>query len=240
MVNLGSSARTAPGWTNIDSSFILRMGRHPRLSRFLWKIGLISSDRYARIQNVNSGCVVWNLVNGVPYPDETFDVVYHSHLLEHIDRDRAPGFLSECFRVLKRGGVIRVVVPDLEQLGRAYVRALDGPSDPAANPEYQAALVEMFEQMVTQTPPLRRSRPWLVRVLETLLIGDTARSGTLHRWMYDRFSLASLLRKAGFAEVTTLDHRTSGIGAWESFGLDVEKDGVPYKPGSIYLEARRP
>ena len=62
MVNLGSSTRTAAGWTNIDSSPIFRIGQYRRLSRFLWKAGLLNDDRYLRIQRLNDGCVVWNLV----------------------------------------------------------------------------------------------------------------------------------------------------------------------------------
>lgn len=240
MVNLGSSTRTAPHWTNIDSSPILRIGRHRRLSGFLHRLGLLSDDRYSRILKLDQGCVVWNLVKGIPYPDETFDVVYHSHLLEHIDRDQAPAFLRECSRVLRRGGVIRIVVPDLEPLARSYVAALDRDGDPPADPEYQRALFEMFDQMIPRVPALRASQPLAVRVLESVFVGDTARSGTLHRWMYDRYSLAGVLRNAGFQDVVTLDHQTSRIADWSSFGLDTEPDGSPYKPGSLYVEAVRP
>ena len=238
MVNLGSSTRTAPGWTNIDSSPILRLGRHRRLSRVLWLLGLLSEYRYSRIQRLDGGCVVWNLAKGIPYPDRTFDVVYHSHLLEHIDREQAPAFVAECFRVLKPGGTIRIVVPDLEQLGRGYVRSLDGP-DPASDPEYDVTLELMFEQMVLRTPPLRQ-QPLLVRVLENVFVGDAVRRGTLHRWMYDRFSLGRLLQQASFGDIIMLDHRTSRVPGWESFRLDVEADGSAYKPGSVYVEATRP
>jgi SAM-dependent methyltransferase len=239
MVNLGSSTRTAPGWTNIDSSPILRLGRHRRLSRALWLLGLLSEYRYSRIRRLDGGCVVWNLARGIPYPDRTFDVVYHSHLLEHIDREQAPAFVAECFRVLKPGGAIRIVVPDLELLGRAYVKSLDG-ADPASDPEYDVTLEQMFEQMVPRTPALRRQQPLVVRILENLFVGDTARCGTLHRWMYDRFSLERLLRQAGFGDIVTLDHRASRIPGWESFRLDIEGDGSAYKPGSLYVEATRP
>lgn len=236
MVNLGSSARTAAGWTNIDSSLILRLGRHRRLTRILRRIGFLNQDRYSRIQRLDGGCVVWNLAKGIPYPDKTFDVVYHSHLLEHIDRERAPEFLEDCFRVLKPGGTIRIVVPDLEQLARDYVRALDS-KDPTADPRYDDSLEQMFDQMVPRTPRSRREEPLVVRVLENVMVGDTARCGTLHRWMYDRFSLDRLLQRAGFGDVAVVDHRTSRISGWDSFHLDVEPDGTPHKPGSLYVEA---
>lgn len=239
LVNLGSSARTAPGWTNIDSSPILRVAQFPRLSRLLWRARILSDDRYSRISKLGHGSVVWNLVKGIPYPAETFDVVYHSHLLEHIDRQHAPGFLAECFRVLKRGGTIRIVVPDLERLARAYVRALDG-ATPTENPEYAAALDGMFDQMVPRVPRERMQQPALVRLLETVFIGDTARSGALHRWMYDRFSLSKMLGEVGFNDISVCDYQNSRIEGWRTFGLDEEPDGSPYKPGSLYIEANRP
>lgn len=56
--------------------------------------------------------IVANLCKGIPFPDQTFDIVYHSHLLEHFSKSDAAGFVNECHRVLRPGGIIRVVVPD--------------------------------------------------------------------------------------------------------------------------------
>src|ERR1700676_4603594 len=68
---------------------------------------------------------VCNLRKGIPYPEATFDVVYHSHVLEHFPKSMALGFLRDCHRVLKEGGVIRVVVPDLERIARLYLETLE-------------------------------------------------------------------------------------------------------------------
>ncbi len=53
---------------------------------------------------------------GIPFPDRSFDVVYHSHVLEHLSKSEASKFLKECSRVLRPQGVLRVVVPDLEEI----------------------------------------------------------------------------------------------------------------------------
>lgn len=47
------------------------------------------------------------------YPNSCFDVVYHSHSLAHLSKGDAIEFLKECKRVLKVGGVLRIVVPAL-------------------------------------------------------------------------------------------------------------------------------
>lgn len=47
----------------------------------------------------------------LPFPDETFDVVFHQGLLEHFRQPQADALLKENVRVLKRGGVLLVDVP---------------------------------------------------------------------------------------------------------------------------------
>lgn len=66
-----------------------------------------------------------DLRKGLPYPADQFDAVYHSHVLEHLTREHAPVFLSECLRVLKPDGAVRVAVPDLERICRSYLETLE-------------------------------------------------------------------------------------------------------------------
>ena len=63
-----------------------------------------------------------NLLERLPLSDASVDVLYSSHFLEHIPRKRVRKFLSECFRVLKPGAQIRLVLPDLEEICREYLR----------------------------------------------------------------------------------------------------------------------
>lgn len=92
-----------------------------------------------------------NLLNGIPFPDNSFDVVYHSQVLEHIPNEKAQNFIKECFRVLKPEGIIRVVVPDLENIVDEYKKKLtenlENPNDlSAAN--YDWIILEMYDQTV--------------------------------------------------------------------------------------------
>lgn len=92
----------------------------------------------------------YNLHKGIPFGDNTFDVVYHSHLLEHFTRDSAIVFMQECFRVLKYGGLIRVVVPDLENIVREYLLALEQSlaQEPGAEANYDWMMLELLDQAV--------------------------------------------------------------------------------------------
>jgi predicted SAM-dependent methyltransferase len=92
-----------------------------------------------------------NLLKGIPFSDNYFDVVYHSQVLEHFPKDKAHDFIKECYRVLKPGGIIRVVVPDLENIVDEYKKYL---KENLENPNkmsianYDWILLEMYDQTV--------------------------------------------------------------------------------------------
>ncbi|HLP62689.1 MAG TPA: methyltransferase domain-containing protein, partial [Candidatus Deferrimicrobium sp.] len=62
-----------------------------------------------------------DILGRLPYRDQSFQAVYCSHMLEHLDRDAAAAFAREVFRILKKNGIFRVLVPDLEQMARLYL-----------------------------------------------------------------------------------------------------------------------
>lgn len=57
----------------------------------------------------------------MPFRDEMFEVVFTSHMIEHISHFRIEKTLAEINRVMKPGGILRLLTPDLEKLCRAYV-----------------------------------------------------------------------------------------------------------------------
>ena len=65
-----------------------------------------------------------DLTKPLPFADGTFDFVYSSHVLEHFEKANALRLLVDMHRVLKIGGICRVVVPDLESSANEYLRIL--------------------------------------------------------------------------------------------------------------------
>lgn len=118
-LNLGCGSRFHPDWVNVNFA------------------------------STGPGVISANLNEGVPFPDNSFDVVYHSHLLEHFPKLDAPKFLKECFRVLRSGGVVRVVVPDLEVIARKYLEALERARAGEAGwrHNYDWIMLEMYDQV---------------------------------------------------------------------------------------------
>jgi SAM-dependent methyltransferase len=73
--------------------------------------------------------------------------------------------------------------------------------------------------------------------LRPMKIGRYRLSGEVHQWMYDRYSLAQLLLKAGFQNPTIQRADQSQIPNWKSFNLDTMPNGTVIKPDSLFMEA---
>jgi predicted SAM-dependent methyltransferase len=59
------------------------------------------------------------------FEDNTFDLVYSSHVLEHFRRDETQAVINEWVRVLKPGGTLRLSVPSIESLIKIYQASED-------------------------------------------------------------------------------------------------------------------
>lgn len=114
------------------------------------------------------GVVKHNLCFGLPFHDNEVDGVYHSHVLEHLHPEQGERMLQECFRVLRPGGVLRIVVPDLEQIARLYLnyheQAWEGESQ--AMQRYEWIKLELLDQMVRGNSGGKMG-PYLVRLSQT-------------------------------------------------------------------------
>lgn len=85
-----------------------------------------------------------NLLEPLPFQDNQFDVVYTSHFVEHIPRSKVSEFLSECHRVLKPNGIIRIVVPDFENIAREYLFNIEAGN----NLHAEFNIIELIDQCV--------------------------------------------------------------------------------------------
>ena len=112
-----------------------------------WHKDWVNLDMHSRSPYV----VECNMLNGIPYGDNEFEVVYHSEVLEHFQKENATIFIKECFRILKPNGVMRIVVPDLENIINEYHRLLQQNiqnPDPISVANYDWILLELYDQAV--------------------------------------------------------------------------------------------
>jgi SAM-dependent methyltransferase len=178
-INLGCGLSIARGWINVDNSPNARLSKYPLLRWALWKMGILSNQHY-QVKWPDS-IKIHNLKKRLPYEDSSIDYVYTSHFLEHLAFEDARRLIGETFRVMKPGGVIRVVVPDLALGARQYLAALEA-NDAKAATDFLGWL--------------QLSRPG---------VRDP------HLWMYDAPSLTAMLSEAGFTNVTVCKFRQGRV-----------------------------
>src|SRR5262245_16197953 len=240
ILNLGCGTRTAghPDVLNVDWSLNIRL-KKSRLLRLLVS-PLLDQRRRSRLEQMRGRLLAHDLSRGIPFADDSVDIVYHSHVLEHLDRPIARAFLLEARRVLKPGGMIRIVVPDFESACRAYLRDIDRcTSQPAAAGGHEDYIAEVLEQSVRRQAAAASGRTGIAAVVETIALGDARRRGETHQWMYDRISLPHIVGELGFHDVTLETFASSRIPRWDEIGLDRNDAGSEYKPDSLYVEARK-
>ncbi len=85
--NIGCGLAVTPGWHNFDNSLSVRLARWPRLSRLLAGLGLLGDQQLEFIATARAQDIRWaNSVRAIPLPDDSLEVVYTCHMLEHLSR----------------------------------------------------------------------------------------------------------------------------------------------------------
>ncbi len=161
----------------------------------------------------------WNVTWGLPLADGQCQYVYSSHLLEHLYApDETTALLREVHRVLRPGGVARIVVPDMQRVLRAY---LDEDAD-------------IFARLVPDAPALQRRMTPLILALEWA--GHNTRDDCFlgHKTGFDFETLRQTLQRAGFSKIT----RASG-GTSAHAGLCLDPPHVVENGNSLFVEAIR-
>jgi SAM-dependent methyltransferase len=229
ILNLACGTKTSEKTINIDWSWYLVIKKRRILS--LLSPLFLSRQRRQDLAKIKGPIIAHNLLKGIPFNDSSVDAVYHSQFLEHLDRDQAKKFLLEIKRVLKPEGIQRIVVPDFEVLCKRYIDHIHQCSDSLERAKHESYVAAIIEQCVREEPVGLSQQTGWKRFLEKILLGDTKKRGERHRWMYDRISLADMLERAGFRNISIKTFGTSAIECWGKIGLDTE-DSV-----SLYMEA---
>jgi predicted SAM-dependent methyltransferase len=180
-INVGCGLTPTKGWLNFDNSPSVWLSKMPYfLSYLFYKVGLLGTPKYHFIETARFNHIKYaNAAKRLPLPSASVDVLYSSHMIEHLDRAEATLFLKEARRVLRSGGIIRLVVPDLRKQVMQYIKSKD---------------TDVFISATMLTQP----RPKLLRsFLRILFVGGTHH----HQWMYDSDSIVRLLLSHGFLVV---------------------------------------
>ncbi len=147
---------------------------------------------------------VLDFSRGLPFPDGSFDGVFCEHVIEHFTYEDASQLCAEIARILKPGGVLRIVVPDAERVVRSYI------DNPAALIAYRG------------TPGLTAMQ----------VLNDFFRQRYEHQFLFDWETMLRMLGETGFAQAARCELRAGRCQAlliddekygWESLYAEATK-----------------
>ena len=186
-LNIGCGKRTPAGWVNAD---VNRRGEN---------------------------AIYMDCTKGLPFADQSVTTIFMEHVFEHFEYySEGLPLLKECRRCLRKGGVLRVIVPDV---GR-YLSL------------YEADWDQMLKLRGMEDTSEGWRDPWIGDIYETKmqLLNAVFYQRGEHKASFDEETLVLALRSAGFSDV-----RVSEFG--KSVDPDAVLDSKIRERESLYVEA---
>jgi len=81
-----------------------------------WRDGYVHLDI-----NDNGQDIVWDITKGLPFQNNECDEIFASHCFEHISRQDLITVFNECWRCLRKDGVLWVIVPAYDSPSRFII-----------------------------------------------------------------------------------------------------------------------
>lgn len=225
-LHLGCGLITPPGWINIDGSWNARLAKHAAIRRALHLLGLLPADKL--LVPWKPDVFIHDVRKPLPFAANSASAIYASHLFEHLHFEEGTKLIRECFRVLVRGGILRIVVPDLNAAIREYL----GEQPFGTPPEDLSSLkpADRLNQRLLLRSPTPRSGSLFYRLYCSLKDFEN------HKWMYDADSLTAQFERGGFVEIQAMDLHVSRIDGIEQ----VEDPSRVLNGAGICIEGVRP
>ncbi len=135
-------------------------------------------EGWINVDAIPTPCVdfVWDLRIPSPLREGSVQYIFCEHMFEHLDyHEEALPFLKDCFRLLRSGGILRIVVPDAEKFCKVY----------SSNDWNEAEKL--------------RGKDCVQTLME--LVNDVFRQSGEHQFAYDEETLRMKLTEAGFTGI---------------------------------------
>jgi predicted SAM-dependent methyltransferase len=172
MLNVGCGTDYKEGWINIDNN---------------------SDDNIEKLD------LNWDLRNPLPFPDGSVDYIFNEHFMEHLTPEESQRANEDFMRVLKKGGVLRIAMPDLEGAVEIYM-----------------------DKKWRNRPIIKNHNMQFVKTRAELLNMNFRWWG--HMWLYDWEELERRLKEAGCRNLKRAEHSKSKHK--ELNGLETREESV--------------
>ena len=158
-LHIGCGKNYFEGWVNIDNN----------------------SDNNIEKLDLN-----FDLRNSLPFEENSVDIIYNEHFLEHLTVEEGLRALVDFNRVLKPDGILRIAMPDLEDAVALY-------NNPNWREENKASMDKFGLGFIqTKAEYLNINMRWWG-----------------HKWLYDWEELERRLKEAGFQKIKKCQWRES-------------------------------
>lgn len=189
-LNVASSVYVLEDFVNLDNHLFIRFINYHGLAKKILPSkyhGLLGSYHEA---SKKAKLLKHDCRKPLKFPDASVDHILCSHFLEHVFPEDRTNILNDFMRVLKPGGTLHIILPDLGfQIGKYLERKQQ--NDPRAADEF-----------ITETLLSKESKG----SVKYRLMEFSGGFGLQHRWMYDHESMEHIVKNMGFT-VTANDER---------------------------------
>lgn len=120
VVYLGCGRNPVSGGINLDNSPSVFLARHRVLCGIFKLLGFIHEEQFSFMKTIREKGIKYGDATKLPFRENSVDVLYSCHTLEHMYEEELLASLNEAYRVLKKDGVLRIVIPDLSYLIEKY------------------------------------------------------------------------------------------------------------------------
>jgi len=167
---------------------------------------------WVNIDGENNGDVnlFFTMNTVLPFENDSVDGVFSEHFVEHIDLATGTHFFKECFRVLKKGSVLRVVCPNLDYI----LSKMDN------------VKIDRLKNMFISVGDFNR----MPEEISSAEIINWIFYGHGHKFIYNLDSLSKLLYNIGYSSVYPSEFGLSKVG----MAIERRMDESFY---SLYVEA---
>lgn len=172
--------------------------------------------------DVSERAIYLDATKSFPFLDNTFDFIFSEHMIEHIPIAAAQRLCSECARVLRPGGVLRIATPDM-----AFLFALWRNDAPQLNETYMLNAARHF-----------RNYPSLVNKCATI---NNFFYNWGHSFIYDEETLSHVLLEAGLRNIERVpvgESRHASLNGLERHGLSISDEHNVFE--TMVLESIKP
>jgi len=172
----------------------LEIGTHTRIDDSWETMDMVSGDNVDIIADIRKPLTM--------IKDATYDLVYMSHLLEHVPWFQTVDVLKEINRILRNNGIIEIWVPDFDKLIAAYLNhdLIKNDGWYKHNPEHDPYL-------------------WINGRIFTYGPGDD----NWHHAVFNEEHLSNCLKRAGFTDISRLKKPRAYDHGWINMGMSGKK-----------------